>query len=203
MADMMRHPLRLAALALCALPLAACGSQAAEQTSQQADTTATSSPSPTAFTLGEGTFPDPTAVDRADVEATAETAVILMHSWDTTTDRTQTAAAIRAKDLMSEEWAANQVEPERNANQAAWLEPSAHQAYSAPSLVPAAGDVSQDVAADKAIRAYDVSWRWISRDGEEIDATGRRQVTVYLEKHNGRWEIVGHQTQDLEAKAVQ
>ncbi|MBG6185470.1 hypothetical protein IWX65_003449 [Arthrobacter sp. CAN_A214] len=98
---------------------------------------------------------------------------------------------------MSNEWATNQIEPERNAAQGAWLEPSQHQAYSAPSIVAAPGDVSQDVADGKAIRAYDVSWRWISRDDEELTATGRQIVTIYLEQHDGRWDVVGNQTQDM------
>ncbi|WP_258059094.1 hypothetical protein [Arthrobacter sp. B1805] len=121
----------------------------------------------------------------------------MLHSWDTTNDRTQTAAAVRAKPLMSEDWAAQQVEPERNAAQGSWLEPAQHQAYSSPSIVPAPGDVSEDVTEDKAIRAYDVSWRWESRDGEKLTATGQRIVTIYLEKHDERWYVVGHQFQDM------
>ena len=193
---MTRHRL-ITALALCLLPLTACGPDAAQQASEQTTTPATATPSPTELTVGDGTFPDPDTVDRADVEATAETAALMLHSWDTATDRTQTAAAIRTKPLMSEEWANNQIEPERNGNQAAWLEPAEHQAYSAPSLVPAVGDVSRDVAADKAIRAYDLTWRWISRDDHQIEATGQRQVVIYLEKHNGQWDVVGHQSHDL------
>ncbi|WJZ68641.1 hypothetical protein [Kocuria rosea] len=193
---MTRHHL-ITALTLCLLPLTACGTDGAQQTSEQTTTPATATPSPTEHTPGQGTFPDPDTVDRADVEATAETAALMLHSWDTATDRTQTAAAIRTKPLMSEEWANNQIEPERNGNQAAWLEPAEHQAYSAPSLVPAVGDVSRDVAADKAIRAYDLTWRWISRDDHQIEATGQRQVVIYLEKHNGQWDVVGHQSHDL------
>ena len=192
---MIRHRL-ITALALCLLPLTACGPEGPQQTSEQTTAPATATPSPTELTPGQGSFPDPTMVDRSDVEATAETAALMLHSWDTATDRTQTAAAIRAKPLMSEDWAANQVEPERNGNQAAWLEPAEHQAYSAPSLVPAVGDVSRDVATDRAIRAYDLTWRWISRDGTEIEATGQRQVVIYLEKHDGQWEVVGHQSSD-------
>ncbi len=192
---MTRHRL-ITALALCLLPLTACGPESAQQISEQTSTPATATPSPAELTPGQDSFPDLDTVDRADVEATAETAALMLHSWDTATDRTQTAAAIRAKPLMSQEWAAHQIEPERNGNQAAWLEPAEHQAYSAASLIPAVGDVSRDVAADKAIRAYDLTWRWISRDGQEIEATGQRQVVIYLEKHNGQWDVVGHQSSD-------
>ena len=193
---MTRHRL-ITTLALCLLPLTACGPDAAQQASEQTTTPATATPSPTELTPGEGTFPDPDTVERSDVEATAETAALMLHSWDTATDRTQTAAAIRTKPLMSQEWADHQVEPERNGNQAAWLKPAEHQAYSAPSLVPAVGDVARDVATDRAIRAYDLTWRWISRDDHQIEATGQRQVVIYLEKHNGQWDVVGHQSHDL------
>ena len=147
--------------------------------------------------IGNGTFTTPDGADRTDVESTAEVAALMLHSWDTTTDTTQTAAAIRAIPLMSNEWATNQVEPERNGAQGEWLEPAEHEAYSAPSIVPAPGDVSEDVAEDKAIRAYDVTWRWISRDETELPTTGRQIVTIYLEKHDGRWDVVGHQIQDM------
>ncbi len=189
---MTRHRL-ITALTLCLLPLTACGPEGAQQTSEQTVAPATVTASLAELTPGEGTFSDPREVDRSDVEATAEAAALMLHSWDTATDRTQTAAAIRAKPLMSSKWANHQVEPERNGNQAAWLEPAEHQAYSAPSLIPAVGDVSRYVAADKAIRAYDLTWRWISRDGHPIEATGQRQVVIYLEKHSGQWDVVGHQ----------
>ncbi|MHA7241386.1 hypothetical protein [Arthrobacter sp. TMS1-12-1] len=154
-------------------------------------------PAAAAELAGDGTFTQPEDADRANVDSTAEVAALMLHSWDTTTDTTQTAAAIRAIPLMSNEWATNQVEPERNGAQGEWLGPAEHQAYSAPSIVPAPGDVSQDVADDKAIRAYDVTWRWISRDGTELTTTGRQIVTIYLEKHDGQWDVVGHQYQDM------
>lgn len=144
---------------------------------------------------GEGTFVGVDDADRSDVDSTAEVAALMLHSWDTLTDRTQTAAAIRTKPLMSDEWASNQIEPERNGAQGSWLEPGRHQAFSSPSIVPATGDVGRDVAEDKAIRIYDVSWIWIDRAGAEIKATGRQTVTLYLEKRDGRWAVVAHQLQ--------
>ena len=204
---MTRHRLT-AVLALCALPLAACGAeteqtgaQTTEQSSQQATTSPSVTTEPSAVATpqvpGDGTFPEVGDADRSDVESTAHTAALMLHSWDTTTDRTETAAAIRAKGLMSEEWAVNQIEQQRNSSQGDWLEPSEHRAYSRAQAVPAVGDAARDVAADKAIRVYDVSWWWASRDGEPAEGTGSRQVTLYLEKHSGEWEVVGHQSRDL------
>jgi hypothetical protein len=147
--------------------------------------------------IGNGTFTTPANADRTDVESTAEVTTLILHSWDTTTDTTQTAAAIRAIPLMSNEWATNQVEPERNGAQGEWLKPAKHQPYSAPSIVPAPDEASKDVAEDKAIRAYDVSWRWISHDETELTTTGRQIVTTYLEQHDDRWNGAGHQLQDM------
>ncbi|MHA7145412.1 hypothetical protein ACX80U_11915 [Arthrobacter sp. TmT3-37] len=149
--------------------------------------------------LGGNTFASPEDADRSDVDSTARVAALMLHSWDTTVDRTETAAAVRAIPLMSEEWAANQVEPERNASNGEWLEPAEHGAYSVPRAVPAIGDAAQDVAPDKAIRVLDVTWRWVARDERPLEAGGHRQVTVYLEKTDSRWDVVGHQTRDMTA----
>ncbi|MHA7287686.1 hypothetical protein ACX80I_15550 [Arthrobacter sp. MDT3-44] len=149
--------------------------------------------------LGANTFPSPEDADRSDVDSTARVAALMLHSWYTTVDRTETAAAVRAKSLMSEEWAADQVEPERNASNGEWLEPAEHGAYSVPRVVPAIGDAGHDVAADRAIRVLDVTWRWVARDETPLTTGGHRQVTVYLEKTEDQWDIVGHQTRDMTA----
>lgn len=191
---MMRHPLRLAAaLLMCVLPLAACGSSnEAQQVFHE------STASPTARQLGEGTFATADNADRTDVDSTAEVTALMLHSWDTASDRTETAAAIRTQSLMSADWAAHQVEPKRNAAGAPWLAAAEHQGYSAPSIVPVHGDVNQDVAPDKAIRAYTVEWAWTARGKTTIHETGRQQVILYLEEHDGQWEVVGHQLRDID-----
>lgn len=147
--------------------------------------------------LGANTFPSPEDADRSDVDSTARVAALMLHSWDMTIDRTETAAAVRARPLMSAEWAADQVEPERNASNGEWLEPAEHGAYSVPRVVPAIGDAAQDVAPDKAIRVLDVTWRWVARDETPLEGGGHRQVTLYLEKVEGQWDVVGHQTRDM------
>lgn len=206
----MRHHTRAlaAALALSAVSLSACSTTPAPQTPAPSSpapapaTTVSSAPSPEV--PGNGTFPRIGDADRTDVDSTARTTAVLLHSWDTATDGTETAAAIRAKPLMSAEWASYQVEPQRNSAQGEWLVPAQHRAYSRAHAVPAVGDVSTDVAPDKAVRAYEVSWRWASRDGQPVTETGARQVTIYLQKRFGAWEVVGHRfgaagTPDTEA----
>ena len=204
---MSRRPHLITALALCAVPLAACSTSPAQETSASSSaaaptSSATPSSIPTPEVPGDGTFPAVEDVDRTDADSTARAAALLLHSWDTVVDRTETAAAIRTKPLMSDEWAAHQVEPERNASQGAWLDPASHGAYSRAQAVSAIGDVTRDVADAKAVRAYKVTWRWASRDGQPAEGTGTRHVTIYLEKHSGAWEVVGHQSHDLPAGEV-
>lgn len=199
-----QRPTRLmtaAALTLASVMLAACGSDPTNEATVAPipGPSTSSAQSSEELELGDGSFPSVTEADRSSADSTAETAARIMHSWDTTVDRTETAAAIRAIPLMSAEWAKNQVEPERNASQGDWLKPSQHQAYSLARAIPATGDVKRDIDGDKAIRAYDVTWRWVPRDRETITDTGRRQITLYLEKHDGEWQVVGHQTRDMPA----
>ena len=153
----------------------------------------TPSPVPTPAVAGDGSFPLAADADRSNVDSVARVAAVMLHSWDTALDRTQTAAAVRAKPLMSDAWADHQVEPARNSAQGEWLEPAKHRAYSRAIAVPAVGDTSRDVGKDKAVRSYKVSWRWASRDGVPATGTGSREVVLYLEKHYGAWEVVGHQ----------
>lgn len=192
-----KHPTALIMAGLLCLGLTLGGCSSSRETADTSTVAASSTAVP-ALVSGDGTFTDPATADRSDADSTAEVAALILHSWDTVTDRTQTAAALRARPLMSEHWAAEQIEPERNAAQGAWLEPSKHEAYSSPSIIAATGDVSRDVAPDKVIRAYDVSWRWSSRDGQDLEMTGRQLVTLYLEQHDGRWEVVGHQYQSID-----
>jgi hypothetical protein len=199
---MIRHRVHLiSALAVCVLPLAACSSEPAPETSAPsgAAAPATAGTTPVPAVPGDGTFQQVADVDRTDVEATARAAAILLHSWDTATDRTETAAAIRARPLFSQAWAEAQVEPARNSAQGHWLGPAEHRAYSRAQAVPSIGDVSHEVGEGRVARAYTVSWRWASRDGQSVPGTGRRQVVLYLEQHAGAWEVVGHRFSDMGA----
>ncbi|MEG9250230.1 hypothetical protein V6S67_19230 [Arthrobacter sp. Soc17.1.1.1] len=200
------HGYRAAVLAVSMVVLTSCGANAPASNDDVAPISAptttsegSSTSTPAEEILGGDTFVSPEDADRSDVDSTARVAALMLHSWDTTVDRTETAAAVRATPLMSEEWAANQVEPERNASNGDWLEPAEHAAYSVPRAVPAIGDAAQDVADDKAIRVLDVTWRWVARDDTPLEGTGQRQVTLYLEKVDGQWDVVGHQTRDLTA----
>ncbi|MBE0010107.1 MULTISPECIES: hypothetical protein [unclassified Arthrobacter] len=199
------YPYRATALAVSMIALTSCAADApaSEDAAPISAPTEVYEGSHTSFpadeVLGRNTFASPEDADRSDVVSTARVAALMLHSWDTTVDRTETAAAVRAIPLMSAEWAANQVEPERNGSNGEWLEPAEHGAYSVPQAVPAIGDAAQDVAPDKAIRVLDVTWRWVARDKTPLTSGGPRQVTVYLEKTEDQWDVVGHQTRDMTA----
>ncbi len=140
----------------------------------------------------DGTCMDPAAVDRTDPDAVAYTMASVSHCWDSMTDTTTTAGAMRGRALMSEKWAAQQVEPERNALQGQFSAAAAHQGYSVPEVSATGSDTNQDVAADKKARGYTTKWKWKGRDGKTLPG-GREQVVYYLEKHGGQWEVVGQQ----------
>lgn len=192
-----RATLAAAPALVLALALSACGGQPTSGATP-APTVSTTAPPKASPTPGDGTFPTPENAETTDVDSVAETTAKIANSYDTTTDTTETAALLRAKPLMTTKYAETLAEPQRNGNQAEWLVPAEHDAYSSPSLQPAASDVTaHDYGPNRAARAYTVTWKWQGRDGEILDSNTRRNVVVYLEKHAGRWQVVGYTTEDL------
>lgn len=184
----------LAVASLSVLLMTGCGSGGQDAApSPIPSQTQSASPTP-----GDGQFVTPEAADRSDVESTAETAALMLHSWDTATDESETTAAKRAAPLMSQEWASHQVAPERNASQGEWLEPAKHEAYSAPILSESRSDATaHDYGPNRAERQYEVTWTWQGRDGTAIPSSTARKVTIFLERHDGQWEVVGHDSRPL------
>ena len=183
-------------LGLVALAAAGCASgEQAAGPSPSSDSTSTSTSSsaqgPQVRELADGTCRSPGQADRSSASSTAATAAAIMYCWDSTMDRTQTASALRARSLMSAKFAATVKEPERNGNQAQWVKAGAHEAYSVPTVKPTPGDANEDVASDKAIRSFNVSWTWKGRDSQSVPG-GMEQVVYYLEKHGSQWQIVGY-----------
>lgn len=146
----------------------------------------------TPFEVAEGSCMDSEAVDRTDADAVGYVMASVSHCWDSMTDATTTAGAMRGRSLMSADWAAQQVEPERNALQGQFSAASEHQGYTVPTVSYTGADTNQDVAEDKKARGYTVEWKWKGRDGKTLPG-GRQQVTYYLERHGGQWEVVGEQ----------
>lgn len=161
--------------------------------SQQEGSSSSSGGSSGADEIAAGTCMKPSDVDRSEVDSVAYATVSIEHCWDATKDRTRTAGAIRAKPLMSQDWAAKQVEPERNSLQGQFSQAAEFSGYSVPEVSPVGGDANQDVAADKKARAYTVEWTWQNQDGKKIEG-GSERVVIYLEQHGGQWQVVGEQS---------
>ncbi|WP_395405562.1 hypothetical protein ACHMXB_21330 (plasmid) [Arthrobacter sp. UC242_113] len=181
-----------------ALPLAGCGQAGtAEQPSPAPSVTVT--PKPAAF---DATVKQLLEVDRAHPDKVATAFATLITSWDVAADRTETAAAVRARQLMTPALAARTVEPQRNASQALWLELGPLGAFSAPTIGPGApidGDEGTDTE-DIAYRNFTATWTWRDADGKHLKADERkRNIFLVLTKANGAWSVADYVTEDLPA----
>ncbi|MCP3425820.1 hypothetical protein NBM05_07320 [Rothia sp. AR01] len=172
-------------IGLAVLAITGCGSS--EEEASEA------SPSPSEMQVADGHCMDVDAAHRDDPDSVGYTAASVMHCWDSTMDATMTDAALRAAPLMSEEWAAQQTQPERNAIQGQFSAAAKHEAYSVPEVSRTGGDVDQNVDYDKVARGFTIEWEWQGRDGETVPG-GSAQIMVYMEMHSGKWEVVGHHT---------
>lgn len=187
----------LAAVLLAAvLPLAGCRQGTTDEQSAPAPT-ATVTPKPAPF---DATVKHLFDVERANPDRVATAFATLITSWDVAKDRTETAAAVRARPLMTPALAARTVEPQRNASQALWLELAPLGAFSAPTLgpgVPVDGDEGTDT--DKtAYRNFTTTWTWRDADGKHLKKDQRkRNIFLVLTKANGAWSVADYVTEDL------
>lgn len=173
------------------LVLTGCGPEDAPDDAPSAAPSTTSTPE---LVLGEGTFPDMDAIARDDASEVASATARSAHSWDTEFDKTQTDGLIRAKPLMSDDFAETIKSPERNAGQAEWLAAGEHEAYSVPQLAPSATDIQRDYGPNRKAFAYTVTYEWVGRDGETLDGELRKNVQVFVERDGpgSDWEVVGY-----------
>jgi hypothetical protein len=141
-------------------------------------------------------------VDRAHPDKVATAFATLITSWDVTADRTETAAAVRGRPLMTSKLAARTVEPQRNASQALWLELGPLGAFSSPTIgpgVPIDGDEGTDTE-DTAYRNFTATWTWRDADGKHLKADQRkRNIFLVLTRANGAWSVADYVTEDLPA----
>jgi hypothetical protein len=193
----MRFTKMLAAVVLvAALPVTGCGQGGTgEQPSTAPSVTVT--PKPAAF---DATVKQLLEVDRANPDKVATAFSTLITSWDVAADRTETAASVRARPLMTPPLAARTVEPERNASQALWLELGPLDAFSAPTLgpgVPIDGDEGSDTE-DIAYRNFTATWTWRDADGKHLKADERkRNIFLVLTQTHGAWSVADYVTEDL------
>jgi hypothetical protein len=193
----MRLTKMLAAAVLAAtLPLAGCGQTGAgEQPSPAPAVTETRKPA--AF---DTTVKQLLEVDRANPDKVATAFSTLITSWDVAKDKTETAAAVRARPLMTPALAARTVEPQRNASQALWLELGPLGAFSAPTIgpgVPVDGDEGTDTETT-AYRNFTATWTWRDADGKHLKGDERkRNIFLGLTRTNGAWCVSDYVTEDL------
>ena len=133
----------------------------------------------------------------------AEKAAIALVSWDTTRDKTETAAALRAKPLMTAELAARIVEPERNSSQALWNQLQPLGAKSEPKNEgEVASEHPPEDTATTVYRNYRMTWNWIGADRQTLTVPDDRARNVYLSlvKEEGTWKVADYLTTDMPNK---
>lgn len=194
----MRLPKTLAVIVLAvALPLTACGQGSGGKPA--ASESATATPKPAAMDV---TVKQLLQVDRGHPDKVAAAFAELITRWDVAKDKTETAAAIRARPLMSPELAKRTVEPERNSSQALWLELGPLSAFSEPTIgpgVPIDGDEGTDTE-DVAYRNFAATWTWRDADGKHLKADQRkRNIFLVMTRSNGAWSVSDYVTEDLPA----
>jgi hypothetical protein len=164
---------------------------------------APSIPTGTAAAAGVGQTQDGTQQGADSADVVAGKAAMALVSWDTATDKTETAAAVRAKPLMTAELAAKTVEPLRNSTQALWNQLAPLGARSEPKNEGTV--VSEDSPEDTpttVYRNYRMTWRWVKKDGSAVSVEDNRARNVYLSlvKVGDLWKVADYTTSDLPAK---
>lgn len=156
-----------------------------------------STPAPDAHDHDHGESIDPAA------DAVAEKAALALVTWDTARDKTETAAAVRAKPLMTAELAAKTVEPQRNGSQALWNQLQPLGAKSDPKNE---GEVASEHPPEDTpttvYRNYRMTWNWIGADGTTLTIPDNRARNIYLSlvKEGDTWKIADYLTSDLPTK---
>lgn len=164
---------------------------------------ATPSPTPSPdVEVGEGTFIDPGAVTRSDMNAVAESFIELTVSWDTLHDEGTQSGLDRAMPLVDD---AAVFKSGGNGIGAGWLNASGHQAYSVPSVqftpeafhieegadltFPPTGEPITPIVAE-------ASYRWQGRDGWVSETSASRTVFLSMIERDGQWFVIDYGYQD-------
>lgn len=185
-------------LFLATLLLANCSATQEESTQepQQPITTTAHTIAPaeeTMTSIADGNCLNIEDVDTSNPDALSRGYVMMAYCWDSVHDRTLTAASIRAKALMTDDYAQQQVEPERNSSQAMFNEAYKTQAYSRPSVTLSPTELNSQDTEDSAIRVYLVEWDWVGRDGT-ISTGGKAIASVGMVKEGDTWKVSGSST---------
>lgn len=160
--------------------------------------TASATPSPEPVITTNVQFLDPEKVDRSSAEGVARAAVQMIATWDPAHDKTETAGAVRAKPLFTDELAQRTVEPERPATGSSWRQAAEAGAWSAPTLTKkpnthghysSAGPDTHEHEGEEF--TFTVNWVWVvSATGERVPDPERREYRVLsVEEQPGVWSV--------------
>lgn len=138
--------------------------------------------------IADGNCLTPEDIDTSNPDALSRGYVMMTYCWDSVHDRTLTAASIRAKELMTDDFAQQQVEPERNSAQAMFNQAYKHQAYSRPSVNLSPTEVNSQDTDTSASRVYLVEWDWVGRDGTTTTG-GKAIASVGMVKEGDTWKV--------------
>lgn len=156
------------------------------------DGTTTSEPTPTATPTEEATQPpDIDPDDRETLEALALEAATIMTTWDPNEDFNQTAAELRAADMMTDELADEIVAPERPATGTEWLEAAEAEATSEPTVEVNQGTESEVVSVI-------ATWTWTDPEGQTVlEGDERRAFYFAFEEIDGEILITDYSWESL------
>lgn len=135
--------------------------------------------------------PDIDPDDREALEAIALEAAEIMTTWDPNEDFNQTAAELRATDLMTDELADQITAPERPATGTEWLEAAEANATSDPTVEVNQGTESEVVSVI-------ATWTWTTPEGQTVfTADERRAFYFAFEEIDGEVLITDYSWESL------
>lgn len=188
-------------IAIAALGVSGCSSptQSMEEpanTPAPVTTTATTA-TPLDNAVAGSSCPSASDVDTSNPDAVSRGFIRIAYCWDSVNDRTLTASSIRAKELMTDEMAQLQIEPERNAAQAMFNRAYEGRAYSEATMTVSPTELNSQDTEDKAVRVYLVDWDWKNEDGTTTTG-GHALATVSMVKDGAAWKISAHSTDNFQ-----
>lgn len=149
--------------------------------------------------LKEFCVPTYNIIDRAKPETVILGFTQGAFCWDSTADPNLTAAILRTKELMTEDYYKSLDPNVRNSMNAEFLEAAQLKGISEPEaeLAPTSANVNEEGLISRDVI---VTWNWVSQDGSlQIYKGGRALVSVgAVEERPGYWSISGMQVNSVE-----
>lgn len=141
----------------------------------------------------------PEEVDRNNVEEVMQEFLKTAYCWDSVKDPNTTVAVLRAKPLLTDQYADSLNPDIRNSMNAEFSEAFKDKAFTVPDITFPPTDADHDASTDEIMtREAIVEYVWMSPSGHSKPG-GRALVTVGAEKSsNGQWAINNLQINSME-----